>query len=69
MGSLVDEVEGVDAEEVVVAISRRFDELERRMDGLEAGQMVSDEGIILLTLADRLTQLEHRLDRILALVA
>jgi hypothetical protein len=68
VGSLLENIEGVEATEVVVAISNRFDELERRMDGLEAGQMVSDEGIILLTLSDRLSELEQRLDRILDLL-
>lgn len=59
MGSLVDEVDGIEAPEVVVAISRRFDELERRVEDIEAGEMVSDEGLMLASLDARLRSLEQ----------
>lgn len=68
MGSLVDEVDGVEEPEVVVAISRRFDDLERRVEDVEAGEMVSDDGLMLVALADRLAQMHQQNVELVALL-
>lgn len=58
--SLVESVEGVEPEERLLTISRRFEEMERRLEDVEAGQMVSDDGLLMVEVMSQLDRLREQ---------
>lgn len=69
VASLVERIEEIEAgPEVAVAIGRAVEELERRVEDVEAGQLVSDDGLMMAALESRLARLEWQTSELLALV-
>ena len=68
MERIEDRLEGIDGREVVAALSGAIDDLTRRVEEVEAGQVVTDDGLVLLTVEARLLRLEQQNADLLALL-
>lgn len=68
MERLEDRLEGIDEREVLATIGAAVDELARRVEDVEAGQVVTDDGLMLVTVEARLLRLEQQQADLLALL-